>query len=75
MQSRINQAIDKLPAKCKAIFILSRFDNLSHKEIAKKLDISTKTIENQITKALKIVRKAVEEYNTLGLWVLILNCL
>jgi len=71
----INTAIDSLPAKCKAIFILSRFEKLSHKEIAAKLDISTKTIENQITKALKIVRTAVEKYDALGILLLLMNYL
>jgi len=75
LESAINSAIDSLPAKCKAIFILSRFEKLSHKEIAEKLDISTKTIENQITKALKIVRAAVTKYDALGLLLLILQYL
>jgi len=43
LKAVINSAIDSLPTKCKAIFILSRFEKLSHKEIAAKLDISTKT--------------------------------
>lgn len=75
LKSALNNAIDSLPAKCKAIFILSRFEKLSHKEIAAKLDISTKTIENQITKALKIVRAAVEKYNALGVFLLLMNYL
>lgn len=73
LKSALNSAIDSLPAKCKAIFMLSRYEKLSHKEIAAKLEISTKTIENQITKALKIVRAAVEKYDALGLFVLLLN--
>ncbi|MFK7979236.1 MAG: RNA polymerase sigma factor [Saprospiraceae bacterium] len=73
LKSALNKAINGLPAKCKAIFMLSRYEKLSHKEIAAKLDISTKTIENQITKALKIVRAAVEKYDALGLLILLLN--
>ena len=73
LKSALNQAINGLPAKCKAIFMLSRYEKLSHKEIATKLDISTKTIENQITKALKIVRAAVAKYDALGLLLLLLN--
>jgi len=65
LQQLINQTIDLLPPKCKAIFTLSRFEKFSHKEIAAQLDISTKTIENQITKALKLIRAAVEQYNKL----------
>ena len=71
----INNAIDSLPTKCKAIFILSRFEKLSHKEIAAKLDISTKTIENQITKALKIVRATVTRYEELSILLLIIQYL
>lgn len=72
LKSAINRAIDSLPTKCKTIFMLSRFEKLSHKEIAAKLDISTKTIENQITKALKIVRAAVEKYDGLSLFLLLI---
>jgi len=57
-QKQIQTAINSLPERCRLIFSLSRFEELSHKEIAEKLDISTKTIENQITKALKILRTA-----------------
>lgn len=46
-------AIDQLPEKCRVIFSMSRLSGLSHKEIAENLDISTKTIEAQITIALK----------------------
>jgi len=72
LQQLINQAINQLPPKCKVIFTLSRFEKFTHKEIAAQLDISTKTIENQITKALKIIRIAVESYNKL---VIFLGCL
>ena len=65
LQQLINQTIDQLPPKCKTIFVLSRFEKFSHKEIAAQLDISTKTIENQITKALKLIRAAVEQYHKL----------
>lgn len=52
----IQNAIDTLPERCRIIFCMSRFDEKSHKEIAAELDISTKTIENQITRALKTLR-------------------
>jgi len=65
LKTAINVAIDSLPEKCKTIFLLSRFEDLSHKEIAQKLNISTKTIENQITKALKVVRAAVKQFEAL----------
>jgi RNA polymerase sigma-70 factor (ECF subfamily) len=52
----IQDAIDGLPERCRIIFCMSRFDEKSHKEIAAELNISTKTIENQITRALKTLR-------------------
>ena len=53
----IEQIMNNLPPKCKQVFSMSRVDQLSNKEIASLLDISIKTVEAQITKALKIFRK------------------
>lgn len=57
LQEMINRAIDGLPERCRMIFLLSRFEDMSYNEIAQKLDISVKTVENQISKALKILRE------------------
>jgi RNA polymerase sigma-70 factor (ECF subfamily) len=57
-QQKIHQVVAKLPEACRIIFILSRFENKSHKEIANDLNLSIKTVENQITKALRIMRQA-----------------
>ena len=62
LQVKINSAIDKLPKKCKLIFSMSRFEELSYKEIAESLDISVKTVENQISKALRIMKEEFPEY-------------
>ncbi len=53
----VEKAIDSLPGKCKAIFVLSRNSGLTYKEIAEELDISVKTVENQIGIALKKLRE------------------
>jgi RNA polymerase sigma-70 factor (ECF subfamily) len=53
---QINLIITTLPEKCRLVYKLSREEQLSHKEIAERLDISTKTVENHITKALQIIR-------------------
>jgi RNA polymerase sigma-70 factor (family 1) len=53
----IEEAITSLPDKCKEVFNKSRFENLSNKEIASQMQISTKTVEAQITKALKVIKK------------------
>ncbi|NLR58654.1 RNA polymerase sigma-70 factor [Chitinophaga polysaccharea] len=49
----VNREIDKLPLKMREVFILSRKEDLSHKEIAHKLNISDKTVKKQINNALK----------------------
>ncbi|WP_114936840.1 MULTISPECIES: RNA polymerase sigma-70 factor [Mucilaginibacter] len=53
---QINQVIDTLPEKCREVYKLSREECLSHKEIALQLNISTKTVENHLTKALRELR-------------------
>ena len=69
LQQHINHAIDQLPERCRAVFALSRFHNLSNKEVAAKLDISVKTVENQMTKALRLLRQAL--VNHLPEWLLL----
>lgn len=53
LQIRVTQVIDELPPKCKQAFLLSRLYEFSYKEIAEVMDISSKTVENQIGIALK----------------------
>ncbi len=53
---RMYQSIDALPEKCSIVFRMSRFENMSYSQIAETLDISVKTVENHIGKALKILR-------------------
>jgi RNA polymerase sigma-70 factor (ECF subfamily) len=62
LEKRINKAIDTLPPACKNVFILSRFEELSYKEISETLQISIKTVENQMGKALKILRVQLNDY-------------
>ncbi|MCE5174513.1 MAG: RNA polymerase sigma-70 factor [Bacteroidales bacterium] len=52
----IQEAVLTLPDRCRTIFQLSRNEDLSNHEIASKLDISIKTVEGQITKAIKIIK-------------------
>src|SRR4030095_3135157 len=51
MRIKLEEAIGKLPEKCRIIFSLSRYDELPYAEIARQLDLSVKTVENQIGKA------------------------
>lgn len=59
---RINEAINALPEQCGNVFKLSRFENLKYSEIAEQLDISVKTVENHMGKALKLLRGELREY-------------
>jgi len=63
MERSINSIIETLPLQQKTIFILSRYENLSHQEIAEKLDLSVRTVENQVFRALKIIRSKLQTEN------------
>lgn len=61
-ESRLNsifRQVDQLPEQCREIFLMSRMEGLSHKEIAEILELSPKTVENQVGIALKKIRKGI----------------
>jgi RNA polymerase sigma-70 factor (ECF subfamily) len=58
----VEQAVSALPDKCQMIFRLVREDNLSYKDVADLLDLSIKTVENQMTIALKKLKCAVDDH-------------
>ena len=62
LQSLVDKALETLPEQTRDIFVRSRYNNQSHKEIAVALGISTKTVEFHITKALKVLRVALKDY-------------
>lgn len=62
LERNIHSAINELPEKCRAIFQLSRFDQMKYHEIAAALNISIKTVENQMGKALKVLRLRVADF-------------
>jgi RNA polymerase sigma-70 factor (ECF subfamily) len=62
LEVRIFEAIATLPPKCRQIFEYSRFKNLKYAEIAEKLNISVKTVENQITIAIQKLRLQLIDY-------------
>lgn len=70
LQGAIMTAVNGLPERCKLIFSLSRFEDMSHQQIADQLDISKKTIENQMTKALKTIRKAIQQYKDFAIFII-----
>jgi len=61
LQSHLDESIATLPERCREVFYLSRFECLPNREIASRLNISSKTVENQITKALKILHTSVDK--------------
>jgi len=62
LEERIQQAIEHLPEQCRLVFKLSRFEELKYSEIAEQLEISVKTVENHMGKALKIMREQLKDY-------------
>ena len=62
LEEKIKQSVQALPDQCREIFILSRIDDLSHEEIAKKKDISANTVKVQIYRALIKLREDLKEY-------------
>ncbi len=62
LQQKIREAVDSLPMERKKVFILSRYEGLSYPQIASKLGISVKTVENQMGKALKYLRVELADY-------------
>ena len=71
LEGRISNAMEKLPGQCRLIFKLSRFEELKYAEIAAQLNISVKTVENQMGKALKIMREELRDY--LPLLIVLMN--
>ncbi len=59
----VEDSLNELPERCSLIFRMSRFDGLKYEEIAKELSVSVKTVEANMTKALKHLRKQLGNYN------------
>jgi len=64
LKIKIESAISELPEKCREIFVMNRYENLKYQEIADKLQISVKTVETQLSKALQLMRIRLAEYLT-----------
>ncbi|WP_247237925.1 RNA polymerase sigma-70 factor [Telluribacter sp. SYSU D00476] len=72
LEERIEQAVNRLPEQCQLVFRMSRFEELKYQEIADRLGLSIKTIENQIGKALRILRSELADYLPSLLWLVLL---
>ena len=62
LETRLQSALNELPEQCRTVFQLSRFEELRYREIAEKLEISVKTVENHMGKALKMLREKLAEF-------------
>lgn len=72
--------METLPPRCKNVFLLAKLQGLKYREIAEKLEVSEKTVENQMTKAIKLLRAYVAAHGALLVTVaaiilsIIINC-
>lgn len=73
LRERIFEALNKLPEKCRRVFVMNRFDGLKPIEISEKEQISVRTVEGHIGKALKILRQELKPYLPEFIIVLILE--
>ena len=71
LENAIDRAIDTLPAECREIFRLSRFENLRYEEIARQKNISVNTVKTQMKIALQKLRQALTPY--MMLWVFVIK--
>lgn len=70
LERQFNTALNELPEQCRTIFQMSRFEDMKYREIADKLDISVKTVENHMGKALKFLRGKLVDFLTLVVMLL-----
>lgn len=62
LQEKLDKALSELPQQCRTIFQMSRFEELKYWEIAERLGLSVKTVENQMGKALKLLRMKLVDF-------------
>ena len=58
----IDYALNLLPERCREVFELSRFEGMKYSQIAEELDISIKTVESQMSKALRLLREHLKDF-------------
>jgi RNA polymerase sigma-70 factor, ECF subfamily len=77
LEEKFREVLNELPEQCRTVFQLSRFEDLKYREIASKLNISEKTVEAHMSKALKTMRIKLAEFiaTIIGLIVYIKNYL
>ena len=73
LEEKIRKALLKLPEKCREVFELSRFEGKKYTEIATQMNISVKTVETQMSKALQILKTELRDYLAIMLFLLLKN--
>lgn len=73
LESNFRLALDKIPPQSKRVFELSRFEGLKYLQIAEEMNISVRTVEVHMTKALKILREELADYLTIMLVITIMS--
>ncbi len=66
----IEKAVNRLPEKCREVFCLCRFENMSYEDTAGKLNISVNTVRTQMSRALAKLRESLKDYLPLFLLIL-----
>ena len=75
LQTRVDEIIEALPERQKEVFVLSRSEGLSHKEIASKLQITTKTVEYHISLAIKSLKAKLNGGGLVTLFLFLVSCI
>ncbi|MBS7563737.1 RNA polymerase sigma-70 factor [Mucilaginibacter sp. Bleaf8] len=70
LKEKLHHALSELPEGCRTVFQLSRFEELKYQEIADRLSISIKTVEAQMSKALRVLRLKLVDYLPLIVWLI-----
>jgi len=73
LEQKLDTALKELPQQCRTIFQMSRFEELKYREIADQLGLSVKTVENQMGKALRLLRIKLADFLPLVLSILFIN--
>ena len=73
LQTKIDKALNELPEQCRTIFQMSRFEEMKYREIAEQLKLSVKTVENQMGKALRVLREKLADVLPTLLIILLLT--
>ena len=73
LEQMARNAVEQLPTQCRTVFKLSRYENLTYAEIAQQLDISVKTVENHMVKALRTLREKLKDFLPVLIGLLLKN--